>query len=448
MIIVIIMFVDRKEELERLKEKLESDKFELIIIYGRRRIGKTRLILEAVKNMEHIYYLAVEGDNLRHFKRFAMRVVPQIEFVKEDWEAYFNFLRDKIIVIDEFPNLIKEDPKIISLFQRIVDLTLKDTKTKLILLGSSISMINDKVLSYRSPLYGRKTSTIKLKPLKFLYLREFFPRASWEELVEIYGFADGMPYYLEKINLPFWKWLQEELKKSDSFLKDEVDFLMRYEFENVSVYKKILEAIAFGKVTPKEIKDYLRVKHSDITPYLRNLIWTEFIIREVPITESITSKKGRYFLKDNFLAFWFRFIYPNLSAIEEGIFSSDEIRKEYPHYLGSVFEKVAKEFLIELNKKERLPFRFTKIGKWWHKSEEIDLVALNEKEKKVLFVEVKWKELTIREIKRILTDLKRKSELVGLENYEKYFGIVAKRIKEKEALDEGYLVFDLEDFEL
>jgi len=190
------------------------------------------------------------------------------------------------------------------------------------------------------------------------------------------------------------------------------------------------------------------VKHSDITPYLRNLIWTEFIIREVPITESITSKKGRYFLKDNFLAFWFRFIYPNLSAIEEGIFSSDEIRKEYPHYLGSVFEKVAKEFLIELNKKERLPFRFTKIGKWWHKSEEIDLVALNEKEKKVLFVEVKWKELTIREIKRILTDLKRKSELVGLENYEKYFGIVAKRIKEKEALDEGYLVFDLEDFEL
>jgi len=448
MIIVIIMFVDRKEELERLKEKLESDKFELIIIYGRRRIGKTRLILEAVKNMEHIYYLAVEGDNLRHFKRFAMRVVPQIEFVKEDWEAYFNFLRDKIIVIDEFPNLIKEDLKIISLFQRIVDLTLKDTKTKLILLGSSISMINDKVLSYRSPLYGRKTSTIKLKPLKFLYLREFFPRASWEELVEIYGFADGMPYYLEKINLPFWKWLQEELKKSDSFLKDEVDFLMRYEFENVSVYKKILEAIAFGKVTPKEIKDYLRVKHSDITPYLRNLIWTEFIIREVPITESITSKKGRYFLKDNFLAFWFRFIYPNLSAIEEGIFSSDEIRKEYPHYLGSVFEKVAKEFLIELNKKERLPFRFTKIGKWWHKSEEIDLVALNEKEKKVLFVEVKWKELTIREIKRILTDLKRKSELVGLENYEKYFGIVAKRIKEKEALDEGYLVFDLEDFEL
>jgi len=248
MIIVIIMFVDRKEELERLKEKLESDKFELIIIYGRRRIGKTRLILEAVKNMEHIYYLAVEGDNLRHFKRFAMRVVPQIEFVKEDWEAYFNFLRDKIIVIDEFPNLIKEDPKIISLFQRIVDLTLKDTKTKLILLGSSISMINDKVLSYRSPLYGRKTSTIKLKPLKFLHLREFFPKASWEELVEIYGFADGMPYYLEKINLPFWKWLQEELKKSDSFLKDEVDFLMRYEFENVSVYKKILEAIAFGKV--------------------------------------------------------------------------------------------------------------------------------------------------------------------------------------------------------
>jgi len=99
-----------------LKEKLNSENFELIVIYGRRRIGKTRLILEAIRNREHIYYLAVEGDNLRHFKRFASKIVPEMAHVQKDWESYFNFLKDKVVVIDEFPNLIKEDPGVVSIF--------------------------------------------------------------------------------------------------------------------------------------------------------------------------------------------------------------------------------------------------------------------------------------------------------------------------------------------
>ncbi len=170
----IMKFVDREEELKALKDRLNSDNFELVVIYGRRRIGKTRLVLEAVKNREHIYYLAVEGENLKHFKRFASKVVPEVEYVQEDWESYFHFLKDKIVVIDKFSNLIKENPKVVSTFQCIVDLELKNTKTKLILLGSSISMMSDKVLSYKSPLFGRRTALMKLKPLKFFHLRESF----------------------------------------------------------------------------------------------------------------------------------------------------------------------------------------------------------------------------------------------------------------------------------
>ena len=123
-------------------------------------------------------------------------------YIQEDWEFYFNFLKDRIVIIDEFPNLIKEDSGVVSIFQRIVDLTLKETKTKLILLGSSVSMMSDKVLSYKSPLYGRRTASIKLGSLKFIHLKEFFPNLSWDELIEIYGFADGIPYYLEKVRPP------------------------------------------------------------------------------------------------------------------------------------------------------------------------------------------------------------------------------------------------------
>ncbi len=434
-------FVDRMEELKALRERLESEAFELIIIYGKRRVGKTRLTLEAVKDREYVYYLAIEGGNLRHFKQSASKLVPEISYAQEDWEAYFNFLKGKVVVIDEFPNLIKEDPKVVSLFQRVVDQILSSTNTKLVLLGSSISMMSDRVLSYKSPLYGRRTASIKLKPLKFFNLREFFPDLQWEELVEIYGFADGIPYYLEKIKPPFWKWLERELKRFDTFLKDELDFLMKYEFSDVTTYKRILEAVALGKNTPKEIRGHVKAKHSDITQYLKNLIETEFLVKKLPVTESARSKKGRYYIGDNFVAFWFRYIYPNLSSIEEGIFDIGEIKKDYANYLGMVFEGIAGQFLIELNKREGLPFKFSKIGGWWHKGEEVDLVALNEREKKVLLVEVKWRELSERDIDRILGDLRRKAELIGLEGYEKYYGIVARRVPKKDEL-----IWDLRNF--
>ncbi len=442
MVVIITGFVDREEELMVLRERLRSDKFELVVIYGRRRVGKTRLVLESVRGFKYVYYLAVEGDNLRYFKRVASKVVPELRYSMEDWESYFNFLKDKIVIIDEFPNVVKEDPRVVSVFQRIVDTILKGTKTKVILLGSSVSMMSSKVLSYRSPLYGRRTASIKLGPLKFHYLRRFFPHTSWEELVEIYGLTDGMPYYIEKVRTPFWKWLEEELRRPDTFLKDEVDFLMKYEFSDASTYKKILEAIAFGKNTPKEIREYLRMRHSDIMPYLRNLIEAGFIVREVPVTEGPKSKRGRYYIADNFTAFWFRYIYPNLSAIEEGIFSVNEVREDYPNYLGQVFEKVGKQLLIELSKLGELPFKPTRIGRWWYKGLEVDVVALNPRERKALLVEVKWSKLSGKDVSRIKAKLKRISAYMGLEDYDVHYGVIVREAEDKEEL-----VWDLRDFD-
>ena len=441
-------FINREKELEALKEKLKTKKFELYIIYGRRRIGKTALSLESVSNKNFIYYLATEEDNLRKFKAVASKNLPQLKYIQLDWEALFNFLKNKIIILDEFPNLIKENPKIVSLFQRIVDTILKNSHTKLILLGSSISLMESKVLSYQAPLFGRKTGGMKLKPLKIFQIKDFFPQASKEELVEIYGFADGIPFYLDKIKHPFWKWLSKELKSLDTFLKTEVDFLMKYEFKDTSTYKKILEAIALGNTKLGEIKNYIGLKGADITPYLKNLMETEFIEKRTPILESIKSRKGRYYLKDNFLRFWFRFIYPNLTFIEEGIFSAREIKKEYNQYLGYVFEKISMDFLIE--KRKYLPFEFIKIGKQWGKekriSYEIDIVATGKNE--IGFFECKWKELKNKEAENILVKLKEKTEVIKKNFKKKFWGLIAKRIENKKMLRRrGFLVFDLEDFE-
>ncbi|MCD6369325.1 MAG: ATP-binding protein [Thermoproteales archaeon] len=444
-------FIDREDELKALRERLSSRNFELIIVYGRRRIGKTRLVLESLKNSTYIYYLAVESGNLRKFKEAATKIVPEVKYAADDWEAILHFLKNRIIVLDEFPNLIKEDKGILSLLQRVVDLEFSKTRSKLILLGSSVSMMESKVLSYKSPLYGRRTSTLRLKPLRFHCLTEFFPEASLEELIEIYGFADGIPFYLERVKYPFWKWLDRELKRPDSFVRYEIDFLMKYEFEDTATYKRILEAVAFGKTKLGEIKDYIGARRSDITPYLRNLTEAGFITREVPITEPPKSRKGRYHIKDNFTCFWFRFIYPNLSAIEQGIFNVDEIKGEYNQYLGHVFEKVATQFMVDLAKAGKIR-PFSRLGRWWRKNVEIDLVALNTKEQEAMFVEVKWAELTPIDVRRIFRELEKKAVNVewNLNERREYYCIIARKIDRKKELrekyDENFFLFDLDDF--
>jgi len=305
--------------------------------------------------------------------------------------------------------------------------------------------MTSKVLQYKSPLYGRRTGSIELKATSFFDLIEFFPNSNFEELLEIYGFGDGIPFYLVGIDKDFWSWLEEEIKKEKSFLGDEVDFLMRYEFENVSTYKLILEAIAYGRTKMNEIKDFMKIKRTDISPYLRNLLEVKMIKRIVPITENVKSRMGRYYLSDNFLKFWFRYIYPNLSSIEEGIFDINIIRRDYSTYLGYVFENVAKQFLIKERDKF---FCFTDIGRWWYKDKEIDIIAMNKQKREIAFFECKWKDLKEGKARKILGELREKSKFVEWKRKKEYFGLIAKKVEGKNDLRRmGYFVFDSDDLE-
>ena len=445
---MIIQFKDRKKERQELDEVLNSKTFEFIVIYGRRRIGKTELILKATENKKRIYYLAIGAKNLERFYNICIGHYPQVSKLKMDWEVLFDFLKDnaETVVIDEFQNMIQEDANILNIFQSVTDTILKDSPLKLFLLGSSISVMTSKVLDHKSPLYGRKTGSLELKSVSFFDLKEFFPKAGMEELVEIYGFADGVPYYLVRIDRSFWLWLKDEVEKERGFLKDEVDFLMRYEFEDVSTYKLILEAIAHGKTKLNEIKNYMNVKRTDISPYLRNFIEVGMIKREVPITENVRSRLGRYYISDNFLKFWFRYIYPNVSSIEEGIFDIDIIKGDYNRYLGHIFEDVSKQFLIK--ERDKI-FKFSKIGKWWHKEREIDIVSLDESTEEIMFIECKWQDLSAKQVDKILAELKEKSKFVRWndDTRKEQFAIIAKHIKDKDKLrKKGVLVFDLADF--
>ncbi|MBI2508227.1 ATP-binding protein [Candidatus Woesearchaeota archaeon] len=437
---MIIQFKDRDKELKEIKEVLDSNRFEFLILYGRRRIGKTELVLNATKHRRRVYYLATGEKNLERFYNSCLKYDHNISKLKKDWEILFEHLKDKaeVIIIDEFQNLIKEDKNILHLFQSIVDTIFKSSKLKLILLGSSVSIISSKVLSYQSPLYGRRTGSINLKPVSFFELNKFFPDKDINELVDIYGFADGIPFYLVRIEKEFWSWIKEEIVKERSFLRDEVDFLMKYEFEDAGTYKLILEAISNGCNKLNEMKNFIKVERTDISPYLRNLIDVGFVERKVSITENVKSRNGRYYLCDNFLNFWFRYFYPNLSSLEEGIFDVNFIRKDYSSYLGLVFEKISMDFFIRKN-----IFKFDKIGKWWHKDKEIDIVALNNNEGKVFYAECKWKERV--DALKVLNGLKEKAKYVKWNRKkEEHYCIIAKSFKEK-IKEKNLLLFDLED---
>jgi hypothetical protein len=439
---MIIQFKDRKKELGEIREFLDSDsQSRLLIIYGRRRVGKTELALKAVEGRKALYYLATEENNLKRFYTECIKYDADASKLKMDWEILFGFLKDRAdaVIIDEFQNMISEDKSIISMFQLIVDVVLRGSKLKIIILGSSVSVITSKVLAYKSPLYGRRAGSIKLKPVQFFSMNEFFPNASIEQLAEIFGFGDGIPFYLVKIEKKFWQWLKKEVDQEKSFLRDEIDFLLMYEFTNVSTYKMVLEAIANGKTELNEIKNFIGLQRTDITPYIRNMIEVGFIQRKVPITENLRSRHGRYFILDNFIKFWFRYIYPALSSIEAGIFDVETIKSDYNSYLGFVFEDICRQFIIKT-----MPFSFTKIGPWWHGSNEIDIVALNEKTGDAFFIECKWKNNV--DAEGVLDGLKRKASCVYWnKKMKEHYCIMAKSFSGSRPDD--CMLFDIKDIE-
>jgi hypothetical protein len=398
------IFKDRTLETKILYEKLESKRFEFIVLYGRRRIGKTSLALYACRSKRVLYYFAKEAAvnsdaNLFDFYEICKRYFPDLQKYRPDFQILIEYLalNVDVIIFDEVQYLLKENRKNASVFAEIMDKfrTTQPVPLKIFMLGSSISLIKDEILSDPSPLFGRKTLDLKLNPVGFFELHHFFPTLSFKELVEIYGFSDGIPYYLEEITTHFWDWMQSRLRTRQFYL-NELDWLLRIELREPGRYLAILEAIAQGHTTNGAIlssvfKEPTPMK--SLTRYLDRLLSLDFIRKEVPITENpLRSHLGRYVISDNFLKFYFRFIFPNRDLINQGLLTAEMIRSAYPTYLGFIFENIVKQYLLR-----HPPIPFTHIGRWWGTSDtdiskEIDLLAYSHHNEQVLAIECKWQD--------------------------------------------------------
>ena len=448
-------FVNREEELSRLRDAFERNA--LVIVYGRRRVGKTRLLVEAVSDRPHIYHLCKEeevGETLRALSIKLFRLTGNEEFIRKpltSFEEFFEALPPgTVLILDEFQVLVRNHPRILGVLQEYLDF---HARAPIVLCGSSVSMMEE-LTQYGSPIYGRRSLALKVEPLKFFHIGEFLPSYSMEELVEAYSILGGVPEYLLRFD-PSASVEENVVNEffQRGFLYTEAEFLLRYELRDLSVYNTILEAINYGYRSFGDLRNATGIDGSKLPRYLSTLIELGIVRRETPVTlgERAKAKKrnSRYVIADNYFAFYYSFVQPFKEEIELGLpeVPLENFRRNFNRYVGFAFEWIARQFLIELNKVGKLPFRFTKIGRWWKKNEEIDLVALNEREKKALLVEVKWKSLNEREARGILRALDRKGEILGLEGWEKQYGTLAKKVEGKEDLrEEGFLVWDLEDF--
>lgn len=464
LIIMNLKFIDREEELTFLEGRYIKKGFEFFVIYGRRRIGKTELIKQFIKDKPHIYLLCDKSGTERNIYRFKRKIAeyfnePIIE--TNDLEEIFSYLIKKTngkkiaIVFDEFSYLVEKDSAIPSLFQAVVDEILKETSSFLILCGSSISMMEKGVLSSKSALYGRKTAHIKLKNIPFSSFHEFFPSNSIEKNVEFYTVLGGVPFYLERFTdkKTTSDNIRGQIFDKKGHLYEEIDFLLKEELREPDVYKSILTALASGQTKVVDIANTSRIKVHDIDKYLKVLIRLGIIKKENPI-DKIKSKKTTYSIDDNFFSFSFLFSEPYKSNLEIGEIkvAEEKLQQNFNTFVGRIFEKLIREEILQ----KLGVMSPQKIGRWWghyreketniRKEIEIDIVALNETTKEILFGECKWKNNVDGD--QILKNLKEKIKYFELSNKlkisEKYYIILAKSFKKKNMEKNAYY-FDLND---
>lgn len=397
------MFVGRERELELLEREYKREGTSFVIIYGRRRVGKTSLIKEFIKNKPSLYFLATEEIEEENMKNFQWKIVEYFnldlfkDITLKNWEKIFQLIPDTkdklILVIDEFQYLAFVNKAVTSIFQKIWDEILSKKNIMLILCGSYISMMEDLTLSYNSPLFGRRTAQIKLDPLNFFEAKLLYNQENNEKNILLYSITGGTPKYIEMFDVKspdLFSAISENILKKGSFFYEEAEFLLEKEVEKNITYFSILKTIALGNHKIGKIASTLSLPVSSISKYLDTLQKLDIVERIVPVTEENPekSKKGLYYIKDNFLNFWFKFVFPYKSYLE--IDKTDYVLKMikerfYENNVSLVFEEICRQYLIY-----KSPFVFSKIGKWWDGDEEIDIIGINQEDKNYLVGECKF----------------------------------------------------------
>lgn len=404
-------FIGRKAELEKLTAEYERDGG-FVVIYGRRRVGKTTLIKEFLKKKTAFYFLATEELESQSMKRLAGVVARATNHsfmqkaVFTDWLDLFHVIADykpeekKVLVIDEFPYLVKTNQAFPSILQNAWDEFLKDSNVMLILSGSLIGMMRKYALSYDSPLYGRRTSQMRLAPLTFTDVYEAL-NLPFDQATEQYAVTGGVPKYLEffEDGRELVDQLKDAVLSKSGFLYEEPFFLLKSESMTAVNYFSIIKAIADGNHKLGKIAGALGQETSALTPYLSTLADLGFIEKRTPVTEKNPekSRKGLYFISDNFIRFWFRYVYPYKGELELDNMQIvlDEIRKDFiEKFVAFAYEDISKDIFVNLCKKGAISFVPSRIGSYWLNDydgdTEIDVVAVDHQNKRIFAGECKY----------------------------------------------------------
>ncbi len=420
-------FINREYELAALNEQYAADGASLTVLYGRRRVGKTTLIKEFIKDKRALYFLASEENETVGMKNFTQVLSEYTgqEYLKnasfENWKDLFEIFltynqnEKKLLIIDELPYMVNVNPAFPSILQWVWDTWFINQNVMLILCGSLVNMMEKHTLNYNSPLYGRRTGQIKLKQIDFMHYDRFYENMSYRDLVEHYAVTGGVPKYIElfdgKKNL--FDEVERLMLTPLGLLFEEPEFLLRREVEEIGSYFSIIKSIAAGNRKPGKISTDIGVKQTSLPKYMKTLIDLDILEREVPVTENNPekSKMSLYQIKDNFLRFWFRFVYPERARIELGqsAYVLERIKANFiDSHVAYIYETVCRSELWRFAIAGDL--QFNKLGRWWNSKEEIDIVALDSTGDDIVFAECKYR--TQPTDSDVFYNLLRKKELV------------------------------------
>ncbi|MDK6664562.1 ATP-binding protein [Lactobacillus crispatus] len=410
------MFVGRHQELEQLNQAYQENDFQFTVIYGRRRIGKTSLINEFLKDKKAIYYVALEENAEDNLKRFSDAISIFKNTDQGGKEKFANFeecfkeitrLAQKqrvILVIDEFPYLAKAYPTISSMLQSYIDHEFKETNLFLILCGSSMSFMERQVLGYQSPLYGRRTLALKLEPFKLSEAHEMLPKLSKEDAFIINTVCGGVPQYLSYMSdsMSVADNIKKNFLSKSGRLFDEPNNLLQQELRDPTNYNSIINAIASGASKHSKIAQSAHLQTGPLTTYLNNLIDLGIVEKKLPVTEQKKSKSKNivYRICDGMFRFWYTFVGKQTDLIERGLtdLAWVKVQKGLSDFMGPEFEKYSQDFMWSQDMNEKIvPNPFIHLGNWWgtdkrtHQQVELDIIGFSDDERDGYFGECKWK---------------------------------------------------------
>ena len=438
-----VIFIGREKELTDLDDLYAQNRFQLFVLYGRRRVGKTTLLNEFCKDKDSIFYSAEQSNNKLNLEKFSELV---FNFFNErnlepfsSWTNALSYIDEHqknkriVLVIDEFPYLVKKNKALLSELQHLIDHRLRNGNLFMVLCGSYMGFMEKEVLGSKSPLFGRRTGQLHMKPFNYQTSIKFLNRFTDEEKLKLYGAFGGTPLYLQQIESDetFEENIKRAFLKNTSYLYEEPLLLLRQEVQEPGVYSAIIEAIAGGYTKANEISTKIGEDAAKCLKYIKTLCELGILYKETPFGEKESSRKTLYGISDFMFRFWYRYVFTNRTLIETGAKEAvwmKRIEPDYNNYMGLVFEKICMDYLNVQNAKGQLPILFTSIGRWWgtnpatRNQVEIDLIANDGKD--YLIGECKWRNEKLD--LAVLQDLKQKADIFSRNRTHTWFVLFSK----------------------